>query len=135
MTTRGRCFHIIVSAVSQKLIETDETFIMNKDEKSSEIQTRCGKHLLRKLCHIFQITPVMSVLLYLSGLQSACSRTNADVTVTGKSKGEQPGWHGPWPALRHFLVGEVHHSAGAVTDGCVPKPNQRMGQLQRWVDS
>lgn len=33
------------------------------------------------------------------------------------------------------MISEENYSARAVTDCCIPKPNQRMGELQRWVDA
>lgn len=57
-------------------------------------------------------------------------------TIAGKKEAEQPGWHrSHHPLLHHFMVSEEDYSARVLTDCCVPKPNHRTGQLQRWVDA
>lgn len=86
-------------------------------------------------------------MLYLSWLQAACGRGDADMCILRWHEGEQPRCHrsrgalgcrGSWligPVWADFMVGQVKQSGGVVTDRRGPKLDQRVGELQRGADA
>lgn len=81
---------------------------------------------------------------HLSWKKASCRRTDADVRVLWQGEGEQTGHYrrlDPWRdwlsilVTARLMVAQEQHGSGLVTYCCGSKLNQKMGELQWWVDT
>lgn len=90
---------------------------------------------------------ILDSLLYLSWLQAACEGSDADGSVPGWLKGEEPRCRRSRRAFgrqssrligrvrARFTVGQVEQGGGVVTDRRGPKLDQGVGEFQRRADA
>lgn len=89
----------------------------------------------------------LDTLLYLSWLQAACEGSDADRSILGRLKGEQPrcrrsrGASGCQSSRligrvwARFAVGQVQQGSGVVADRRGPELDQGVGEFQRRADT
>lgn len=99
------------------------------------------KNTVWNLCSKVYI--ILDMLPYLSWLQAACRRRDADMCILRWREGKQPrcytsrsalGCRGSWLiglVCADFMVCQVKQCGGVVTDRRGPKLDQRVGELQR----